>query len=395
MNNGSVSLLLLVALFLVGINCTTKYSLILGASRGPPSEIHIVKAATKNLTDISASLLFCDGAWTGNLFGSRVLLALTGVGAEHSSTCMLNILSSTHFNHVTEIVFLGTSGISPIPNGILHAAPACAVNKRSIPHRIGDVCISTTSVNWGCKFCQWNSSDPSACQFPECGLPTRNCIFSAASASLAQEVLAAVKEPAFSWPRQNETLVKLTNQFWEQMGKATGRSYELPPTPRAVGPTECVEATSWVYWKGMPWEKYCLAITAQALKVQEQQWATNASTVSDEPYAHNGKQHDPHWDPSALKSQAVSCFSAMEGTGWMMVLTHPKVQKLPFVNIRGGSDYDHSPLYRHRGGTWHEMPGWTSKENLQMMNQLGYNYAKQTTSAVVLQLFHTRATNFA
>eukprot|EP01012_Entosiphon_sulcatum_P025665 TRINITY_DN31008_c0_g1_i1.p1 TRINITY_DN31008_c0_g1~~TRINITY_DN31008_c0_g1_i1.p1 ORF type:complete len:378 (+),score=40.13 TRINITY_DN31008_c0_g1_i1:156-1136(+) len=323
-----------------------------------------------SLENIAPQLPFCVDAYTGNLFGRPALLVTTGIGHDNSTMCMLNVLQVFHIppqSTIREVVFLGTSGWSSRPGGIL-TAPGCTAQGPDtiIP---GDICVSAATTNWDCQQCTWNSSvSPDVCQYPSCSGHFETAHFNGGCNSwgdttLAAEVVHAAK--AANLPTVNDVLRGLVSKYWDSMSRGTGVQYQTRNAPQVFDYHQCAEAGSYTYWLGLPYEMSCRQYTAAAIA---------ASVPRNEP------------------QKPVICVSAMEAPGWMSVLVRAaqaRGQKIPFVNVRSASDYAHRPLYQSNG-LWVEDGSWITPGEAMNMTIEGYHYAVRTSSEIVLSLYRQR-----
>ena len=307
-------------------------------------------------------LFFCDRIIHGTLQGQPVLLVTTGIGHDHASVCMSDLLRA--FDHsLKDIFFLGTAGFSPRRGGILDPdacdEPIGGGASDDALVTIGDVCVSPFATNWDCQRCVW-SSEPSSgtvCRRPLCSVHGREDLFGelvctfwggAASTALADEVIAASE--SVEMPPFPAALAKHVRAYWDAMSRGTGRDYTsaLHRTGsrdrdasrdatvdggsdlrnRVYGYSMCSEATSNTFWSGAPYDylarEYVASLTNLGIRKLGLPSTRNLT---------------------ALDTIAVS---AMEGTGWMSVLMMREMYKrgvsIPFVNLRGAADYTHAPV---------------------------------------------------
>lgn len=341
--------------------------------------------------------LYCDKVLHGRLFGQHVLLVTTGIGHDHASVCMSDIIRV--FNDpvedgpgtvIRDIFFLGTAGFSPRRGGILNPDD-CSEAQGGGPSddglvAIGDVCVSPFSTNWDCQKCEWMDSEqsPSACQRASCSKHGKEslfgnfvCDFYTSNTALADEVLAAA--PSVQWPQRPEELEGPERLFWHEMSSGTGRAYGDGPGAvrpnKAIGYDTCSEATANTFWAGAPYDELGRQYIAD---------------LNNRVRAQKGDDGGPN--QTAADTIGVS---AMEGTGWMSVLMlrefYMNRPAIPFVNIRGAADYTHQPVMRDETGRWVHNMDFIPDEAARAANLAwGYRHAINTTSTLMLNVLRLR-----
>lgn len=187
-------------------------------------ENEVVKAELKSTWAEPSGRYFCDSILHGTLFSQPVLLVTTGIGHDHASVCMSDLLR-VFGPRLKDIFFLGTAGFSPRRGGILDpdscgadgALGGGADDDGLIT--LGDVCVSPWSTNWDCQRCVWSSEPTSGtlCRRPQCSMHGREDLFgelvctfwgSGPSNALADEVYAAA-ESAQLPPVPNSLMARL------------------------------------------------------------------------------------------------------------------------------------------------------------------------------------------
>eukprot|EP00996_Jenningsia_fusiforme_P001021 NODE_1931_length_1353_cov_37.301380_g1749_i0.p1 GENE.NODE_1931_length_1353_cov_37.301380_g1749_i0~~NODE_1931_length_1353_cov_37.301380_g1749_i0.p1 ORF type:complete len:378 (+),score=62.85 NODE_1931_length_1353_cov_37.301380_g1749_i0:87-1220(+) len=343
-----------------GATTTADISLIMCADEGTYSGVsetkYIVEKLT-NLKNVSGHFPFCSSAIEGYLYGQPVAVLTTGIGHDHSAMCMVNAL--TNFGgKIREVLYMGTSGWTPIPDGVL--TPDCKRTQRTDINQPGDLCVSAASTNWACHFAPWTPQlNASACHRPNVYGHDRSDIFGqcsfAGSTLLAEEVQEAARDASspVSWPVMSAALQILTNRYWTAMG---GPDPTVRHAPRILGPSQCLEASSYALWSGVPGDILCREYTRNVIQ----------------------------------GSDAVTCVAAMEAVGWMEAIARaPAHFRPPFANIRGLSNYDHQALVEKPDGIWAEVQ-WGSSEEEETFTKLGYAHAIKTSNTIVLKLFEKR-----
>jgi len=365
-----------------------------GTWTGHPENAHYVT----NLQNARASgweFTSCEDVKIGKLLLQDAAVITSGIGPVAAGICLQELLQCGHM--VKDIVYVGTSGWSAQQGGILSVVPyassrspsndgakgatardGCESANPSVEvNRIGDVCISSGTVNWACKMtsfdeqCNWSGDEcylpgqtagPSASQlYGQCQF-TKN---STADVGLAQELKAAywsaVAEDMF--PQRKAAISDYETKFWDVMENGTGIGYVYSPdtAPRINTGEVCMEIDSQFFYNGVPWEMTSRQYIADALNR-----AFNTS----------------------LDMTKVTAVGAMEGIGLDNVLTkynarRPAGEQIPSVNFRGMSNTLHGPVQQAEDGRWSVVP---LKESVAD----GYEYAIATAATTVLQMFKDR-----
>uniref|UniRef100_A0A7S2W9M4 Nucleoside phosphorylase domain-containing protein n=1 Tax=Rhizochromulina marina TaxID=1034831 RepID=A0A7S2W9M4_9STRA len=334
---------------------------------------------------------FCEQVVHGTLAGHPVLLVTTGIGHDRAGLCLRGLLSVYH-KSTREILFIGTGGISPAKGGIVNSDNCSAVSPAAETETtlIGDVCVSAMAANWDCHQCSWPQRVESACGPLPCHMFGRADLFGdwgcmyITDAALADEVLEASQ--TLDLPKPSAALRETIDHFWHGMSVGTGEPYSdhLRSNPRIFDYTECAEATSNTFWVGTPYDELGRIYVADIIN----------SAFHGDLYT---KAYIPKRTLSSprTKRDTVS-FSAMEGAGWMEVIALEEVylhyDPIPAVNIRGAADYVTPPLQRSKNGNWDEMSSYMeSLSGGDNLTVLGYGFAIETTSQIVLNLFQHRS----
>ena len=235
------------------------------------SECKVIEEQLTN-TRIERGQFFCNRMLHGTLYGQPVLLVTTGIGHDHASVCMSDLLRV--FNgQLKEIFFLGTAGFSPRQGGILNPL-SCGQDgalgggpSDNALVTLGDVCISSWSTNWDCQKCVWSSEPTSGtvCRRPLCSMHGRDDLFgelvcnfwrsgSPLGNGLADEVYAAAGSAEL--PPLPQALLARVTAYWQTMARGTGKDYlrALRRTNRAFDYRVCSELTSNTFWSGAPYD---------------------------------------------------------------------------------------------------------------------------------------------
>ena len=389
-------------------------------------ECDVIEAELKDTWLEPDGLYFCDRILHGTLYGQPVLLVTTGIGHDHASVCMSDLLRVFEVQ-LKDIFFLGTAGFSPRRGGVLdpdHCGSDGALGGGAADDALvtlGDVCVSPWSTNWDCQRCVWSSEPTSGtvCQRPLCSMHGREDLFgelvctfwgSERSNALADEVYAAAESAAL--PTPPDALMARITRYWEAMGRGTGKDYlsALRRTNKALDYRVCSELSSNTFWSGAPFDYLAREYVARLTNLGMRQFskddlshhgsgapttngarATSARTQRGPSHAPLAAlTHDPLCPPPSLSptttpslcallnSAAVTALdtvavSAMEATGWQAVLfmreLYHRGDPIPFVNLRAAADYTHAPVRWDEGRPWSEnmtqrvrWPAWRDNE---------------------------------
>jgi hypothetical protein len=209
--------------------------------------------------------------------------------------------------------------------------------------------------------------------------------------SLADEVIEASAGGA-DLNAPPPLLFELQARYWSAMSNGTGQDYLGAlgdMRPKVFDYSACAEATSSTFWVGTPYEE--LARTYVAGVIND---AFNSKLFNESEPAKFAEQAS-----KGLTKRDVVAVSAMEGAGWMEVLALEEVflrySRIKAVNIRGAADYVTPPLQRRQDGTWEELSSFSEDLKGDALTVQGYDFAMQTTSALVLNLFRARSATAA
>lgn len=357
--------------------------------------MHLTGAHTRGVDNQQS---FCEEVVHGTLFGSPIMLITTGIGNDRAGLCLRSLLSVYHAT-TKEILFLGTGGFSPARGGIVNSddcdTPASAAKADLVT--LGSVCVSPLTTNWDCHKCVWPEKVDSACMDSGCSLHDRADLFGDwgcsyySTCSLADEVIEASAGGA-DLNAPPPLLFELQARYWSAMSNGTGQDYLGAlgdMRPKVFDYSACAEATSSTFWVGTPYEE--LARTYVAGVIND---AFSSKLFNESEPAKFAEQAS-----KGLTKRDVVAVSAMEGAGWMEVLALEEVflrySRIKAVNIRGAADYVTPPLQRRQDGTWEELSSFSEDLKGDALTVQGYDFAMQTTSALVLNLFRARSATAA
>ncbi|GAB4815300.1 hypothetical protein N2152v2_002346 [Parachlorella kessleri] len=320
----------------------------------------------------------CAKLESGTLLGQPVAVAVTGIGEVASSICATTLLNRCG-TRIKEILFFGTSGWTPQPGGVLNADDCSAANPSPEIVSIGDLCVTPFSLAADCREASWGqvaAGYPDVCTLPQQSAPPNasslfgECLFSQAapgSLALAQELTGVARAAAVAgaYPTQPFGVAQYQEGYWGAMSNGTGVSYDAAgdSQPTIWGMETCVEADSQFFYSGVPYDMQQRNTVAEVI---------NAGLGAN------------------VTAKDVIVVAAMEATGAAYaVQRHHKFsgQNVPFVVVRGASDYLHGPVQQLPNGTW--VPTAASASN-NPRTQAGYAYAVSVGSRALLELFSSR-----
>ncbi|KAJ9468743.1 hypothetical protein DIPPA_34650 [Diplonema papillatum] len=365
---GTAQLLLLATTIVAAVGMPAVLTADPGYYSGTPEGIYILKNMTQT-RNVTQSVMFCAEVIEGQLSGQAMVLVTTGIGHDSAGICMASLLAYyDNTTGISSVVYMGTSGWSPRVGGFFDPAadPACETLPATVEDNligVGDVCVSPVSFLYNCGFCNWNDASNGECAAPKCTGRNQSsvfgvCEFYTGDLTLTQELLAAANQTDFG-PRP-AALRNYSTLYWEAVwnGLEVISTAQPPALPRVYDQTQCGEAAGYNIWKGLPQEYRCRASLSEVI--------TNGFGVPVAP------------------GETV-CVSAMEGPGWMRVLLGWKT-KVPFVGVRAASNYNMWPL-KKGNATVLANTAFLSQADQDEFSKLGYQYAIQSSSAVVLTYF--------
>jgi len=277
-----------------------------------------------------------------------------------------------------ELIFAGTSGWSAAVGGILNAGHCKKANPTKHITRFGDVCVSPMSINWSCKLADWVGQAegyPDMCFLPEevsgpqAAYLYGDCIFDThtkGSLALADEILAAAatKNSLSEAPLRNTILLGYEEEYFGYIHNSTNTTYNLDPKspPTVYDYKQCVEVDSQFFYSGVPWDMTARNYSAVTINL-----AFNTSLTAREVIAVSAME-------AVGVSQALDAYNALNSTK----------SAIPYVFVRGNSDWLHQPVKQLDDGTW----TYTTPVAVDFAN--GYKYAIATTSNVVFSVLSAR-----
>ena len=370
---------------------TAKRSIVATADPGGFSGVSEGKYILGNMTstqNITESFPYCALAVEGQIYGMNMTLITTGIGHDNSAACMENVVSYYKGVHgIKDVVYLGTSGFSPVIGGIFKSenftAGCSAGSSRKVidikPSRIGDVCISPISLLNGCGFCESNDKTFNGeCTSLKCTGRDQSDVFGKCSFSpkqqsssfdLANSFIAASQQSVF--PNRPDHIEQYADSYWGQVLQGLGIKGNLPINlqPTIYNYTMCAEAAEYDLWTGQPKDQLCRKHVSSVIN-----GALDGQSTPDD----------------------VTCVSALEGPGWMKILLNEAATggSIPFTGIRANSDYDFWPMVRDpASGVLVSNDSWcpSSVGTLNDFMVQGYRHAINIATTIVLKRFEMEA----
>ncbi|KXS22044.1 hypothetical protein M427DRAFT_129820 [Gonapodya prolifera JEL478] len=329
---------------------------------------------------LDTSLTLCEGNVNyGTIMGQKVVIAGTGIGPLASTTCVLDFMNNCGI-YIKEVIYSGTSGWSPSVGGVISngTCDKGLPNPKIKPTRIGDVCVAFNSLNWDCRQASFNETAggyPDQCKVPKESTTIDEsflygkCLwnnFTQGHIDLADSIMGAAKSiGASSFPKRSNSTLHHETEWWSLQNEALNGSFVTPTAadiPTVWDYKTCMEADSQFFWSGAPWDIITRQYISQVLRPAV-----------------------PAVNPNATE-QDVIVVSAMEAIGLGAALTnYAKLPDgrarppVPFVYVRGNSDYVHQPvIYNQTAGIWQQYG------NVEDDFANGYAYAIASYSNVVL-----------
>ena len=346
---------------------------IFGADNGTfsgMSEVYYIERALRNVASLTAR--YCERAAVGELTTSSgrnisVLVAITGIGGVNAAACTQSILLGLG-NDFTfrEIIFVGSSGISPTIGGL---DPATGCKRQVDPDRlaIGSVCVTATAFDLTCGKCVSNAAaQPNECSRPNCDDHTSVAMFGecsySGSLSLQLELAAAANRTLL--PAQNSFVTMMSQAWWNADEALVNHSSSLPAVAPTVPKilTNCVEADSRTLWISGATDYLCRQYSAELLG------------------SHDG----------GGGASSTPCVSAMEGFGFLRIIQGASSPSAPIraAIVRGASDWTMYPLVRVNGSggdqRWEQNVSYANPIERAIFELEGFRYAVRTSNEVVL-----------
>ncbi len=238
--------------------------------------------------DVSASLPFCEVAYSGTLYNVPVVVVATGMGKVHATACMVSVLDTyAESGGIERVIWSGIAGVSPS-----YAATGA-------PIVIGDVCITEIAKDFDLQHS--SQSDGAWWDFDSSLLDVPANV--AIGDSALTEALYAAGAQA-TWP--------------ELTGEALENTLLYHPDVVVRRPTvhrQCGEITADNYWIGSPEDQRAREMLAAAMQPL-------------------GREVSP---------DDIIIASAMEATGWGSVLrmyAETSGNVIPWTISRAASDFD-------------------------------------------------------
>lgn len=347
-----------------------------GEFSGTPEAIHYEEMLASPISIPYGSLL-CPRVTVGSLMGQPTIVATSGIGPTTAALCAID-LAKCLGPKFKELIYSGTSGWSAAVGGLLNADHCDKIHHTHKITRFGDVCVTPMSINWSCKMADWVGQAkgypdmcflPEEINGPEVAALYGDCIFDThtkGSLALADELLAAAstKNSLNKAPLRNTILQGFEHLYWGYIQNSTNLTYNLNPEkpPKVYDYKQCVEVDSQFFYSGVPWDMTARNYTALTINM-----AFNTSLTPLDVVAVSAME-------GVGVAQAIDAYNALNSTK----------SPIPYVNVRGNSDWLHQPIEQKADGTW------TYTANVPINFAEGYKYAIATTSNVVFSMLSQR-----
>lgn len=319
----------------------------------------------------SISIPYCQSATFGYTYaaGNRivgVVLVTTGIGEASAASCTQSLLSNSGYTF-SRMIFVGTSGWSPVLGGFLPTAPGgCAPLSNPTTIAVGSVCVTSAAVDMSCGMCISNpavdaTNLPNECSRPNCNGHTQESMYGPCiqhgSVALANQIRESNSGIVF--PSQ-PSAVKSGTMAWWAANQAAPQSSRLAPPFVPILTGDCVEADAHQIWVGAPMDYLCREYASEIL-------GTN--------------------------SQFIPCVVAMESTGFLAAVrgySSFSGDVIDAVVIRAASNWDMYPLVSATPGSvndtlrWVQNTTYTSEASHLEFVKAGYQYAVNTSNQVIL-----------
>ena len=310
------------------------------------SELHYLEKVLKESRVLE--LPFCQSAYFGTLPGAAdkpvpAVLVTTGIGSDNAALCTQSLLERAASLElvISNLIFVGTSGFSPVIGGFNPILPGgCSAVQNVSLVSLGSVCVTNAAFDQTCGMCVSDATEEAnECKRPNCHNHSSVSLFGQCSYSGSSELQQTIMDANEGIKLQSmpAVLVAGTNKWWSAEESTIFNS--APPTTPTIT-SNCVEADSREIWVG----------------------AANDGT----------------------EVENVGCVSAMEAVGFLRVL-HEHKGRFRGAVIRGAANYDRYPLYRllpHE--VWAQNTSYVSSAEHGALVQAGYRYSILTTNAVLL-----------
>lgn len=302
----------------------------------------------ENVQDVGDGVGMCEIAYEGDLFGSKVLVASTGMAKVNTTACISDILNN-YEGRVLEVIFVGIGGITPGMGGVINDNGKYRYYK---PAMLGDICVNSLAYDLDL---QHYSSDQIGSGVPDPKFWDQTSHFSSRftknDTTLSQEILDASAK--IDWPAAQQS-VRDMNILYNNVSRE----------PKVWGLKECMEATSDLYWNDTRLDLRARELAADFFN------STYGSTIS---------------------SNEVLIITSMEALPVGIVIEQWNASKnvhIGFAYVRGASNFDH-PYFNPDGS-----PALSGQESIIKLSQSGgVEYAIETASLPVLKMFELRKSN--
>lgn len=311
---------------------------------------------------------FIGYATTAKNTSVTIVIATTGIGAVNAALCTAELLQNPDVTF-TQMVFVGTSGMSPVVGGFDPIVPGgCSEMNTPTTVAVGSVCVASAALDMSCGMCISNpiggeNNLPNECSRPNCKNHTSESLFGPCSQSSPAQLANVITEVnrGFAFPVQPEVVASGTTLWWGAHQAVDAATRMNPPrTPTIFG--NCVEADAHQIWVGSPLDYLCREYTAELLGA-------------------------PH------SSENVVCTVAMESTGFLAAVKRSSSGgALPEVAIvRAAANWDMYPLANAGGSAantttlrWAQNTSYVNENVHLAFVKASYRYAVQTSNDVVL-----------
>lgn len=329
------------------------------------SEVSFISEQVESQTPLDGVDGMCQSAFVGtfrltNGTLARIVLATTGIGAVSAALCTSALLRLTTVRFL-EIVFVGTSGMSPVLGGFEPTAPG-GCHSQNLPTTIavGSVCVTSASLDGSCGECISNPVDegsdlPNECARPNCANHTATSLFGTCSEVLPNDLAAsiAMSNNGKAFPPQPAAVASGSAAWWSAHQVVDAYTRQHPPASPTLH-TNCAEVDGHQIWVGAPLDYLCREYAAELLGL------TPATTL---------------------------CVAAMESNGFMQAVRQSR-QAIKVALVRGASNWDMLPLSAADNSTialrWLQNATYvTSSAHLDFIKG-SYQYAVHTSNNVIL-----------
>lgn len=319
------------------------------------------------------NVAFCQSAFFGYTYGSGgsiigVVLATTGIGGVNAASCTQSLILTSGLTF-SKMIFVGTSGWSPVVGGFMPSAPGgCEELNAPVTIPVGSVCIAAGALDMSCGMCISNPVEaagnlPNECSRPNCQGHLDQSMYGPCtqrgSKALATALMSA--NAGIPLPMPPAAVLQGTAEWWasnEAVSPATRRAPRTAP----IITDACVEADAHQIWVGAPLDYLCREYSAEFL---------------------------------GSSSQQLPCVVAMESAGFLSAvngyLASSPTSVIDAVVVRAASNWDMYPMAAAGPGNlnttlrWAQNTTYTSETNHLAFVKAGYQYAVNTSNQVLLK----------